>query len=74
MKSLVEQWFAPFHVLSALGLLTSCNSSSGTVTINGAGSTFVYPVMGRWIQDFSSSHKNVQINYQSIGSGGGFSK
>ena len=27
--------------------------------------------MGRWIQDFSSSHKNVQINYQSIGSGGG---
>ncbi len=58
-------------ILSALSLLTSCNSSSGTVALNGAGSTFVYPVMGRWIQDFHQSHANVQINYQSIGSGGG---
>src|ERR1700742_3757109 len=55
----------------AIGLLTSCQSGPGTVGLNGAGSTFVYPVMGRWIQDFSSAHKNVQINYQSIGSGGG---
>jgi phosphate transport system substrate-binding protein len=57
-------------ILSALTLLTSCNSSS-TVALNGAGSTFVYPVMGRWIQDFQQSHSNVRINYQSIGSGGG---
>src|ERR1700734_1457765 len=55
----------------AIGLLTSCQSSSNTVALNGAGSTFVYPVMGRWIQDFHQSHGNVQINYQSIGSGGG---
>jgi phosphate transport system substrate-binding protein len=39
--------------------------------LSGAGSTFVNPVMQRWIQDFSQSHQNVQINYQSIGSGGG---
>jgi phosphate transport system substrate-binding protein len=59
-------------VFSALGLLTACNSSSSnTVALNGAGSTFVYPVMGHWIQDFHGSHPNVQINYQSIGSGGG---
>jgi phosphate transport system substrate-binding protein len=58
-------------ILSALTLLTSCNSSSSTVALNGAGSTFVYPVMGRWIQDFQQSHANVRINYQSIGSGGG---
>jgi phosphate transport system substrate-binding protein len=58
-------------ILSALTLLTSCNSSSSTVALNGAGSTFVYPVMGRWIQDFQQSHSNVRINYQSIGSGGG---
>jgi phosphate transport system substrate-binding protein len=55
----------------AVGLLTSCQSSSNQVALNGAGSTFVYPVMGRWIQDFQQSHSNVQINYQSIGSGGG---
>jgi phosphate transport system substrate-binding protein len=40
-------------------------------SIIGAGSTFVYPVMTRWIADFQSSHSGVQINYQSIGSGGG---
>jgi phosphate transport system substrate-binding protein len=53
-----------------LGGLSACNSST-TVALSGAGSTFVYPVMTRWIQDFSQSHQNVQINYQSIGSGGG---
>jgi phosphate transport system substrate-binding protein len=59
-------------LLSGLGVLTACNSSSSNnVALNGAGSTFVYPVMGRWIQDFQQSHTNVQINYQSIGSGGG---
>ena len=56
---------------SSLGLLTSCNSSPSTIALNGAGSTFVYPVMGRWIQDFQTAHQNVRINYQSIGSGGG---
>jgi phosphate transport system substrate-binding protein len=53
-----------------LGGLSACNSST-TVALSGAGSTFVYPVMTRWIQDFSQTHQNVQINYQSIGSGGG---
>jgi phosphate transport system substrate-binding protein len=59
-------------LLSSLALLTACNSSSSNnVALNGAGSTFVYPVMGRWIQDFQQSHNNVRINYGSIGSGGG---
>ena len=58
-------------ILSAIGLLSACNSSSNTVALNGAGSTFVNPIMGRWIQDFHQSHPNAQINYQSIGSGGG---
>jgi phosphate transport system substrate-binding protein len=54
------------------GLLMACNSSSSNdVALNAAGSTFVYPVMGRWIEDFQRSHPNVHINYQSIGSGGG---
>ena len=59
-------------VLLSLAAFTivACKSSSN-VQISGAGSTFVYPVMTRWIQDFSQAHSNVQINYQSIGSGGG---
>ncbi len=47
----------------------SSGSSGSTIAISGAGSTFVYPVMTRWIQDYGQG--GVQINYQSIGSGGG---
>ncbi len=57
--------------LSAFSLLLSCNASSNTVVLNGAGSTFVNPVMGRWVEEFQRTHADVQINYQSIGSGGG---
>ncbi len=53
--------------------LTACKSNSGpsNIQISGAGSTFVYPVMARWTDDYQKTHGNVQINYQSIGSGGG---
>jgi phosphate transport system substrate-binding protein len=52
--------------------LTACKSSGPkTIAIEGAGSTFVYPVMTRWEQGFTQAHPNVHINYQSIGSGGG---
>ena len=56
--------------------LSSCNSNGGgggseTVGLTGAGSSFVYPVMQRWIQNYSQVHTNVQINYQSVGSGAG---
>lgn len=36
-----------------------------------AGSSFIYPVMTKWIDDFQTSHPGMRINYQSIGSGGG---
>ena len=60
--------------LAAVALLSSlsaCNSGPSTVNISGAGSTFINPVMTRWTADFTHAHPNVQINYQSIGSGGG---
>ena len=57
--------------VAAMGALSACNSSNNNVSLSGAGSTFVNPVMTRWTHDFSSAHPNVQINYQSIGSGAG---
>src|SRR5271169_553902 len=39
--------------------------------LTGAGSTFVYPIMTRWVFSFQQKNPGVQINYQSIGSGGG---
>jgi phosphate transport system substrate-binding protein len=55
---------------TALLTLTACNSTK-TTKISGAGSTFINPAMGRWAAEYQQTHKTVQINYQSIGSGGG---
>jgi phosphate transport system substrate-binding protein len=44
---------------------------AGNSQINGAGATFPYPIYSKWFSDYSKLHPNVQINYQSIGSGGG---
>jgi phosphate transport system substrate-binding protein len=41
------------------------------VSLNGAGSTFVYPLMSRWSSEYQKVDPRVRINYQSIGSGGG---
>jgi phosphate transport system substrate-binding protein len=41
------------------------------VHINGAGATFPYPIYSKWFDEYHKAHPNVQINYQSIGSGGG---
>jgi phosphate transport system substrate-binding protein len=39
--------------------------------INGAGATFPYPIYSKWFSEYNKLHPDVQINYQSIGSGGG---
>lgn len=41
--------------------------------VTGAGSTFVYPVLSKWASDFKNSGGD-EINYQSIGSGGGIAQ
>ena len=42
-----------------------------TTQINGAGATFPYPIYSKWFEEYNKLHPNVEINYQSIGSGGG---
>src|SRR5215813_15452343 len=41
------------------------------VQINGAGATFPYPIYSKWFSDYNKLHPEVEVNYQSIGSGGG---
>ena len=43
----------------------------GQTTLNGAGATFPYPIYSKWFSEYNKLHPDVQINYQSIGSGGG---
>jgi phosphate transport system substrate-binding protein len=42
-----------------------------TMKITGAGATFPYPIYSKWFAEYNRLHPNVEINYQSIGSGGG---
>ena len=63
--------FSACVLLLAMGCNSSDQQSSSTVKLTGAGSTFINPAMSRWVADFQKSDPNVQINYQSIGSGGG---
>lgn len=46
-------------------------SAAGQVLLNAAGATFPYPIYSKWFDEYHKTHGNVQINYQSIGSGGG---
>src|SRR6185437_14466105 len=55
----------------AAALSFSGCKSSKTVSLLGAGSTFVNPVMTRWVEGFMQGHPGININYQSIGSGAG---
>lgn len=42
-----------------------------TVTLNGAGSTLIYPLMSKWSAEYAKINPNIQISYQSQGSGFG---
>lgn len=42
-----------------------------SITINGAGATFPFPLIDTWRVEYQSVNPSVNINYQSIGSGGG---
>jgi phosphate transport system substrate-binding protein len=46
-------------------------SAQGQITLNGAGATFPFPLIDTWRVDYKNVKPNVNINYQSIGSGGG---
>lgn len=58
-----------------LGLLLVCAilalPAVGQTTLNGAGATFPYPMYSKWFSEYHKVRSEVQINYQSIGSGGG---
>jgi phosphate transport system substrate-binding protein len=42
--------------------------------LTGAGATFPYPIYSKWFTEYSAAHPGVEINYQSIGSGGGITQ
>ena len=65
--------------IAALALLTvalcSCNSASSSaaesVKLQGAGASFPAPLYNKWFKSYGANHPEVQVDYQSVGSGGG---
>jgi phosphate transport system substrate-binding protein len=55
----------------ALAAVLVVPANAQNVQINGAGATFPYPIYSKWFSEYNKLHPEVQINYQSIGSGGG---
>src|SRR6266446_2308093 len=54
-------------VLAVAGVLWA----DSALSINGAGATFPNPMYSKWFDEYHKKNANIQINYQSIGSGGG---
>jgi phosphate transport system substrate-binding protein len=57
--------------LAAFVGMAGATLGAQTVKINGAGATFPNPIYSKWFSEYNKLHKEVEINYQSIGSGGG---
>src|SRR5271154_4208722 len=55
----------------AAGVLALVTAGASAQNLNGAGATFPYPIYSKWFSEYRQQNSSVQINYQSIGSGGG---
>lgn len=64
-------WFSFLVLITSLVLMASAVPAPAQMTINGAGATFPYPIYSKWFDQYHKRHPDIQINYQSIGSGGG---
>jgi len=52
-------------------ILPNSFAYSATRSLTGAGATFPYPLYSKWFSEYAKLHPGIEINYQSIGSGGG---
>ena len=58
-------------LLALAGIALLATGAAAATQIDGAGATFPYPIYSKWFSEYNKLHPDVQINYQSIGSGGG---
>jgi phosphate transport system substrate-binding protein len=57
--------------LISCGGTTAGGGASETIKLQGAGASFPAPIYTKWFKTYSAAHSNLQIDYQSVGSGTG---
>jgi len=64
---------AVWAIVSALVIsFSACSGSKGdAIKLQGAGASFPAPLYLKWFKTYSGAHANVQVDYQSVGSGSG---
>ena len=60
--------------LLAVSLFALALGAAQAQKLTGAGATFPYPIYSKWFSEYSSAHPGVEVNYASIGSGGGITQ
>jgi phosphate transport system substrate-binding protein len=60
-----------YFPLLVLALLSLAMPAAAQTKLNAAGATFPNPIYSKWFSQYHQMHPDVEINYQSIGSGGG---
>jgi phosphate transport system substrate-binding protein len=58
-------------VIAGVAALATGVTAQQTLKINGAGATFPNPIYSKWFSEYNKLHPNIEINYQSLGSGAG---
>src|SRR2546422_4881227 len=60
-------------IAAALACIVALGAGAAaqTIRINGAGATFPNPIYSKWFSEYHKLHTNIEINYQSVGSGAG---
>ena len=61
-------------IVLAVGLIALALGAARAQKLTAAGATFPYPIYSKWFSEYSAAHPGVEINYQSIGSGGGITQ
>jgi len=67
--TIMKKTLLAVSLLFALAL--TAGAQSNPLLLNAAGATFPYPIYSKWFDVYHTQKSGVQINYQSIGSGGG---
>jgi phosphate transport system substrate-binding protein len=71
IRSILLVTVLSLFLMTSLALAKDEADSGGLTKITGAGASFPAPLYNKWFKDYYAAHKNVQVDYQSVGSGSG---